>query len=150
MKTLILALFFFSTVLFSFAQTSQKTNLRNLTMLDVGFQGVGITFEPRISNKAVVDLSAGVGGGYNIAEENIDYTMDFLHPSFYFSATSKFYYNSQKRKNAGKNVNHNSGNYVGLRVKYVTAGISSNEQTRNSLLVNLHWDCNEPLERDLH
>lgn len=139
MKLLISVIFFLSCTLVSFAQTSKVNELQNLVTLDFSFQGLGLTFEPHIGNKAVVDLSAGVGGGYDIAEGHLDYILDLLHPSFYFSATPKFYYNRKERMSADKNANYNSGNYIGLRVKYVTAGISDDDQTRNSLLVNLHW-----------
>lgn len=139
MKFFILLIFLLGILTLSFAQVSGDNKLQNLTTLDFGFQGVGITFKPRISNKSVIDLSAGIGGGYDIAEGHLDYTFDLLHPSFYFSATPRIYYNRNKHISLGKNASYNSGNYIGLRVKYVTAGMSGDGQTRNSLLVNFHW-----------
>jgi hypothetical protein len=33
----------------------------------------------------------------------------------------------------------NSGNYIGLRLKYVTPSDSQTDLTRNSILTNIHW-----------
>lgn len=86
-----------------------------------------------------VDLSSGIGGGYNVSEDYIEYILNVFHPAFYFSATPKFYYDRNKRIEDGKQSNYNSGNYIGARVKYITSGIASKDRMRNSMLINLHW-----------
>lgn len=140
MKVFIISIFFLGHITFSFGQTSTDDNkLRDLTKLDIGVQGIGFTWEPRLSNKATMDISIGAGGGYDIAEGHIGYKWDFFKPAFYFSATPKFYYNRKKRIETGKNSKYNSGNYIGLRLKYITANSAPNDHERNSLLINLHW-----------
>ena len=137
---IIFLLFFLTSISLSFAQNPKNTNeLRDLTKLDLGLQGIGFTFEPRISNKATMDLSVGSGGGYNVSEERILYKWNLFHPAFYFSATPKWYYNREKRIQAGKNSEYNSGNYIGLRLKFVTGAFGLIDYNRNSLLINAHW-----------
>jgi hypothetical protein len=53
-------------------QVTNETNLSSLTKVYFGFQGIGLTYEPRISNKLTLDISGGIGGGYDIAEGYIN------------------------------------------------------------------------------
>lgn len=102
--------------------------------------GLGLTVEPRISNAITIDLSAGFGGGYYIDGSKFRYNL--LKFAWYFSATPKYFYNIRKRINQGKAVQNNSGNYLGLRVKY-SGPISLNEdglsKIRKSISTNMHW-----------
>jgi len=43
------------------------------------------------------------------------------------------------RINNGKNTKFNSGNYFGLRLKYVAPVGGNNDKIRNSILTNIHW-----------
>jgi hypothetical protein len=122
----------------SFAQTKKLENkLSSIAKIDLGLQGIGFTYEPRISNGVTTDLSAGIGGGYNIAEGSIDYQL--LKPALYFSATPKYFYNIKKRINQGKTVRYNSGNYVGVRFTFNTPLYKKSDIIRNSILANIHW-----------
>jgi hypothetical protein len=40
-----------------------------------------------------IDLSAGAGGGYDIAEGYINYKLELNKPAFYLSLTPKYFYN---------------------------------------------------------
>jgi len=120
--------------------------LRPLTKLDMGLQGIGFTFERRLGNKMTVDLSSGIGGGYRIqyslfTKNDINYQWDPLGPAFYFSSTPKFYYNREKRSVKGKTNSLNSGNYIGLLIRYTTRSISesANDRVQDALLMNIHW-----------
>jgi hypothetical protein len=53
--------------------------------------------------------------------------------------TPKYFYNRTWRNNQGKTTLLNSGNYIGLRLKYVTPSDSQTDFTRNSILTNIHW-----------
>jgi hypothetical protein len=121
-----------------FGQTNNTNNaVTGLTKIDIGLQGIGFSYEPKISDKLTIDLCAGVGGGYKI-EEN-DFAYKVLQPAAYFSATPKYFYNFQKKINKGKNTKFNSGDYFGLRLKYVTPLKGNNDETRNGVLTNIHW-----------
>lgn len=118
-------------------KTINTPPVTTLTKLDLGPQGVGISYEPKILHQVSVDLCAGAGGGYNIAEGSIDY--ELLEPAFYFSVTPKYFYNLQKRKQMGKSTLYNSGNYIGVRLKYSRPFERTDDLIRNSVLVNIHW-----------
>jgi|GEM_PF-3346460 len=75
----------------SFAQSTAASKLSRLTKADFGFQGIGFTYEPRLSDKVTIYLSAGAGGGYNIGEAYLNYTLELLNPAFYFSLTPKYF-----------------------------------------------------------
>lgn len=140
MKKLILLTLLSGIIILSYGQkTKNESDLKSLTKLDLGPQGIGITFEPRISKTMTTDFSAGAGGGYSVAEGNIDYQWQIFNPAFYFSATPKFFYNRQKRIEKEKSLKLNSGNYIGLRVKYTTGSIDPQPSMREAIFINLHW-----------
>jgi hypothetical protein len=146
-KATVLAVFIASLFAANAQAPATDTKLNNLIKLDLSLGGVGFTYEPRLGKKTTIDLSAGIGGGYDVSESSFGYEWNILEPAFYFSANPKFYYNRQKRYNKGKNVQLNSGNYFGLRVKYATAGLAQDGGTRQSLLINLHWGIQRAIGR---
>ena len=131
--------------LFLFAQPSDVNNLRSLAKLDLGLQGIGFTFEPRVGKNITIDLSAGIGGGYNISDNDLTYEVDITNPALYFAITPKFFYNRQKRIGKGKATLLNAGNYIGLRLKYTTKGLSESSDIYDALLMNVHWGLQRPL-----
>ena len=56
-----------------------------LGKIDIGPQGIGISYEPKLSNKLTADLCMGLGGSYGIAKDDFNY--DVLKPGLYFSVT---------------------------------------------------------------
>jgi len=128
----------FSTLSFGQINSSEK-KLTSLTKIDFGLQGIGFTYEPRLSDKVTVELSAGAGGGYDIAEGYLNYKLELRKPAFYFSVTPKYFYNKNSRSIKGKSTLLNSGNYIGLRLKYITPNDRQTDLTRNSILTNIHW-----------
>lgn len=142
MKTFLLAVMVLGLYTNIHAQaTTDETRLRSLFKADLGIEGIGLTYEPRISNRFAIDVSAGTGGGYDIGEEgHFGYYWYFANPAFYFSLTPKYFYNRKKRLDKGKKLHFNSGNYIGLKLKYATPNSGQIFQlTRNSILVNAHW-----------
>lgn len=136
MKRTFLSSFIFLLALTSFAQHSR---LRPLTKLDIGFQGLGLTFERKLFPSTTIDLSAGAGGGYEILPRNFTYSAIPRDAAGYVSVTPRFYYNLKKRSETGKTALLNSGNYIGLRLKYATKSFSSNGEGEDALLLNVHW-----------
>ena len=84
-----------------------------------------------------IDLSTGIGGGYNIAEGFIEYQL--LKPALYISVTPKYFYNLKKRINKGNTILYNSGNYIGARLTLNTPLDNKTNIIRNSILTNIHW-----------
>ncbi|RYY06941.1 MAG: hypothetical protein EOP43_04750 [Sphingobacteriaceae bacterium] len=148
MKKNLLFLILTSRIFFASAQdTSKDSSLKSLIKLDLGLQGVGVGYEPRISNKMTIDLAAGVGGGYDISELKLNYKWNLLQPALYFMATPKFYYNRKKRIAKGKAFQNNAGNYFGIRLKYTTGNNASNynDLVYQAGLINLHWGIQRPV-----
>lgn len=124
-----------------------REGLRPLTKLDVGLQGVGLTFERRLSNKTSIDFSLGVGGGYNIIRNGLGMWYHPDEPTAYVAITPKLYYNTDERSAKGKTTDLNSGNYIGLRVKYISRSISESSYARDALMSNVHWGMQRAISR---
>ena len=128
----------------SFAQKS-NVPLQNLTKLDLGFRGVGFSFEPALGKTMSIDLSTGLGGGYEISDNSFTYSWDLLAPAIYVIVNPKFYYNREKRSEKGKNMASNTGNFIGLAIKYTSRSIVENPTVWDALLFNLHWGIQRPV-----
>ena len=147
-KSITFLTLFLGNLLLAFGQNPKfDIKLSSLIKLDLGLQGIGLTYEPRLSNKMTVDISAGAGGGYDIADGSIE--INYLKPAFYFSLTPKYFYNRQSRIDKGKIMLFNSGNYFGLRLKYVTPIDRKSDLSRNGILANLHWGVQRAIENHL-
>jgi len=124
----------------SFISFAQNNKLQSLTKLNLEFQGIGLSYEPRLGNSATIDLSAGIGiGGYDIQSGGFTYVVDATNLTAFVSITPKLYYNRSKRLARGKSIDVNSGNYIGFRLKYTSRGIAENTDIRDALLFNVHW-----------
>jgi hypothetical protein len=76
------------------AQNNSNHQLQSLTKLNLELQGVSFSVEPRLSNAATIDFSAGIGtGGYDIWQSSFTYVVNPLDPTGFISITPKFYYN---------------------------------------------------------
>lgn len=113
--------------------------LTPLTKIDLSPGGAGVSREMKLGNKLTFLAGAGMGGGYDVAEGRIAVTWSILSPAFYFNASPRLYYNREKRAGKQKDTKFNSGNYVGLGVKYVTSDIGDDPAQRSAMLVNGHW-----------
>lgn len=145
MKKTTLFIFSLCSAAILFGQGTPDTRLVTLARFDLGHLGIGFTYEPRITDKMVIELSGGAGGGYNLSGGTFYHVWKFVQPAFYFSATPKFYYNRQKRFDKGKSLLNNSGNYLGLRVRYTTPGVGPDDDLRDTGLINLHWGIQRPI-----
>jgi hypothetical protein len=146
MKSIASLILYSGYILSAFAQTSASDiELSSLIKFDLGGQGIGPTYESRLFNEITLDISAGVGGGYDITEGSL--VLDYLKPAFYFSLTPKYFYNRQTRADKGKETRFNSGNYIGTRLKYAAPNHRNSDFTRNSILANLHWGIQRAIGR---
>ena len=119
--------------------TYAAEELASITKLDIGMQGIGVTFERRIASNTTIDFSLGIGAGYNIIRNGLGVWWRPHQPTAYIAITPKFYYNLDKRSSKGKTTELNSGNYLGVRVKFITRSISESSYARDALMMNLHW-----------
>lgn len=146
MKKIIVAalLFGYSTRAIGQQKVADPT-LQNLTKLDIGLGGAGITLQKKLAKNFLIDLSAGVGGGYDVSEDAVMYEWNLLLPAFYASATPKLYFNRQRRINKKKSILNNAGDYFGIRFKATTGSVAPNDYLRPAMLMNLHWGLQRPL-----
>ena len=117
-----------------------------LTRLDLSLQGIGAGFERRLGKSCLLDLALGMSvGGYNINTGSIEYNWIPSEPAFYVSFTPRFFYNLHKREEQGKATGLNSGNFIGLRLKYTTRSIVENTNIYDAILLNIHWGLQRSL-----
>jgi hypothetical protein len=122
--------------------------LSPLSKIDLGPQGVGVSFERKLGRRTIIDLSLGLGGGYAITGKQFKYKVDGLSgPDIYASVNPRIYYNSQKRLSKGKSIERNAGNYIGFRMKYVTDALAENFVVWDAVLFNVHWGVQRPVGR---
>lgn len=131
---------------FLFAQkNSTDTRLENLFKSDLGFRGIGVSYEPRLGKKINIDLAAGLGGGYDIWTNSFTYEWQIFNPAIYIVVNPKYYYNREKRLAKGKPISRNAGNYFGLAIKYTTPNVGESTYVYDALLFNLHWGIQRPV-----
>ena len=135
--------------------------LQSLTKIDLGLQGIGLSSERRLGRRSIIEFSAGLGGGYAITGKDFTYTFNISAPELYLSINPRFYYNTQKRINSNKSIAGNTGNYFGMRLKYVTEDlvkdhdevytpkglITTTGPVWDALLLNVHWGLQRPISK---
>jgi|GEM_PF-837426 len=121
--------------------------LRTVTRIDLGLQGVGISFEVPVSRKYTIEFSGGLGGGYDLSEGSFSYDWGLLNPCAYLSVNGRYYYNRDRRAAKGKSLLLNAGDYFGVRLKYTSPDISDGGSMSDAVLVNIHWGMQRPIGR---
>jgi hypothetical protein len=135
-------------------ETSQQTDtgrtpappLQKLVNLDLGLQGIGISFELPVQRNLTIEFSGGFGGGYDLTTGSLSYDWDLTDPCVYLSVNPRYYYNRDKRQRKGKKSILNAGNYIGLRAKYTAVSLIQGT-TSDAFLINLHWGMHKPIGR---
>ncbi|NDV59954.1 hypothetical protein [Bacteroides sp. 519] len=112
--------------------------------VEAGINGFAISLETPISSKMTFEGAIGVGPSYDLYDgdgllDNMDWHWALLEPSFHASVYGKYFYNRDKRAAKGKSLLLNSGNFFGVKVKYVSKSLSDPQYYSNTLLINLNW-----------
>lgn len=99
------------------AYSQEKTGLeKSVTGIQIGFFGAEFYNEARLSEsftlRSQLELYPSIWGGDMYSKTGFA-----LAPAI--SLTPKYYYNLQKRKDSGKNISNNSGNYISLKLEYI-------------------------------
>lgn len=125
---------------------SQEVSLENQFKVEYNFLGIGAGYELPISEKWLLDLGVGIGGG---VDDSDGYVWDFNSSlAFYTKGNLRYYYNRNKREKKGRNNTNNSGNYFGLQTKFFSKRFSESLGIgflTNSLLTELHWGLQRSL-----
>lgn len=141
-KTYILTLF-----LISFSSLfSQVDYLQNQFKLEYNLLGFGVSYETPISEKFLIDIGAGVGGGVDNSES---YIWEFnASLAAYFKGEFKYMYNREKRLKKGKSIENNAGNYIAFQTKYFTRRFSEDmnfNPLQKAILNEFHWGLQRSL-----
>lgn len=118
------------------AQNPEK-NLDNFGKIELGLHGLNAGYELPVSNKLVWENALGMGMGMSVPN-GAKYTLDFARPVPFLKSRLKFVYNLNKRKNKGRNIFNNAGNYLALQTKY-SFGNSHTLSLNSSMLTEIHW-----------
>lgn len=140
MKKLIFLLISLLMVQWGFSQEYKglMPELRSILKADGGTSGLGLSFETPVGSEFLLELETGLGGGYVVEKRKVVYLTNYEDPSFYGSVKGNYYFNRERRLRNGNTLTQNSGNFVGLGIKYTSAGLFKNLQPNNVILTNLH------------
>ena len=141
MKKSVLLLVFMSLFISEIFAQKSNTTLYSFPKVELGFQGMGVGYEIALGGKTLIDVNAGLGGGYTV-NTGVNYEWGFIDPAFYAITEFRYYYNLPKRLSKNRNMGNNAGNYVGAQVKYATSeifNIATNISLHNTLLTEVHW-----------
>ncbi|ARS34241.1 hypothetical protein [Pontibacter actiniarum] len=133
-----------------------STKLESMSKIELGLHGLGLAYEVPLSARWSANLSAGLGGGYAIEqndfENGFNSTWIINEPVAYFRSEFKYTYNRDRRLSKSKSILNNAGNYVAFQVKYTTNRVfegndySFLEEPLNRTLLNeAHWGMQRPL-----
>ncbi|WHF51147.1 hypothetical protein QGN23_12005 [Chryseobacterium gotjawalense] len=107
----------FSIIIAIYTSAQEKASLeKSVTGIQIGFFGVEIYNEAKLSDavslRSQLALYSSIWGGDLYSKTGFA-----LAPAL--SVTPKYYYNLQKRKDKGRNISNNSGNYISAKLEYV-------------------------------
>ncbi|KGO89581.1 hypothetical protein [Flavobacterium suncheonense] len=104
--------------------------------VQAGFLGAWAYNELKLTDKIVLKSELGLQT-YTLKTKNPDKTFTFLTPEIVLEP--RFYYNIQKRADKGKDVSHNSGNFISLRSSYFPDSFTVGEKIAdNAFIPELH------------
>lgn len=122
---------------------SQQT-YSSLSKVELGGQGIELGYSHLISNSTFIDVSGGVGAGYNADDGLAEYVFSLGKPIPFLKTSINYFYNKEKRLAKGKSIKNNSGNFLGFQMKY-SFGNNDDIDFNKSLLTEFHWGIHRTL-----
>jgi hypothetical protein len=124
--------------------------------VEVGLMGLGVGLEYPVTQKGLIDLGVGMGGGYYKTEDEFRFSLN-RSPVIYVNAGYRHMYNRQGMVLRGENTLHNAGSFVGGKLKYASQSLSDppvdelngdiSPRLNNTVLAEAHWGMQIPLTR---
>lgn len=145
-------LMIFLTVLFflnTFKVNAQENSFKSLGKIEIGGQGINISYETPLSKNLLLDISSGIGASYNVYNNSVEYVVNLSKPSLFLQGELVWIYNKEKRLSKGKSILNNSGNFVAFQSKY-SFGYKNEPDQNNALLNELHWGLQRSLIQNLY
>lgn len=119
---------------------------------ELGPNGLGIGYELPLGNGYLAEMNIAVGGGLYVNSVPDGREVVFTYypgPSVQLNTGLRKYYNLNRRREKGRKLANNSGNYFGAKIKYSSRGLTSVNpenylgpvpNTLNDVLVSeIHW-----------
>jgi hypothetical protein len=112
MKNLISIIFF----LFGIFSIAQNNELETHLSFEVGAIGAWVSFEQPLNNKFLLHAEFGQEFGFyrNLSNSNTQFIATNT-----LSLEPRYYYNREKRKELGKSIAINTGNYLALEIQHI-------------------------------
>lgn len=138
-----LLLLVISTLCYPLLLVSQE--LGTFHKVTIGINGLHTAVELPIGNKFTLEPAVGFGPSYTVdtnysaLTDKIGWHWAVFNPSFHASLHAKYIYNRNRRAAKNRSLLLNSGNYLGIKVKYVSRALSSNKTYNNTLLTSINW-----------
>ncbi len=130
---------------FCIAFTASSQELGTYQKIELGINGLGMSIETPISKRIALESTIGLGPSYDMygdgeaLTDKIGWGWALAEPSFHGSVYGKFFYSRNRRAERGKSLRLNSGNFIGVKVKYISKSLSEPQFYSNTLLANLNW-----------
>jgi len=105
------------TLLFAIISYSQNSNFETAVSFKVGAIGGWIAAEVPLSDKIMLNAELGQEGGFYKNRTDEDTQFFFTNT---LSFEPRYFFNREKRKEAGKSINLNSGGYFGIEFMRVS------------------------------
>jgi hypothetical protein len=143
-------LFIFSFTIFAQEKSTDKNTEK---VFRINFINPGLEYELPTGKNTT--FSGGIGAGYNgsYPDLSIQKESGFLYIiAPFLDLQEKFYYNFEKRKDKGKSIVNNSGNFVSLR--FLTRGPSIEENvvrsTEYDFAISATWGIQRSINEKIH
>ena len=133
-KKLSFILFMFA--LFLQAATVSSQSLQTVPKIGLGvnlwqFNGIDLAVEIPVAEKITIEPAVGFGPRGWIS--------NLMEPSLHLSMHGKFIYNRNKLKSEGKSLLFNSGNFIGVKVRYVFKPINAVHSPEDAIFTTVNW-----------
>ncbi|MEO6583807.1 MAG: hypothetical protein ABIO05_05755 [Ferruginibacter sp.] len=97
-----------------FSQSEDTVLKKDIISIDIGFVGVWINYEKHIKKLFTLKSQVGLEGGFLVGS-SVNYFI--LTPTLRLEP--RYYYNFNRRVNAGKKTSYNASNYLALTMMYI-------------------------------
>ena len=134
-----------------FASIVFSQELGTYQKVELGINGIGISLEIPATQKLTIEPAIGFGPSYDLNNhgdaltDKMDWHWALLEPSLHVSVHGKLFYGRDKRAEKGKSMILNSGQFIGLKIKYVSKSLSDPQYYCNTLLTNINWGVQQSL-----
>ncbi|HBI40630.1 MAG TPA: hypothetical protein DDY16_06745, partial [Tenacibaculum sp.] len=132
----------------------ENKSLVNQFKVSYNIVSLEFAYEHPLNKKLTLEGAVGLGAGNyiekNIFNENrIGSSLSFQSfPSIRLRSKLKYIYNREKRFNKNKNIDYNSGNYIGIQSTFTSKQNNVTDITNvanNVLLTEIHWGMQRSL-----